>query len=80
VLGRALCIGINAYASSPLRNAVNDARAVKEALERAHFSATLLTDASADQMYEAIEAFVAKLEKWRAAVFFFAGHGCQASQ
>ena len=75
---RALCIGINDYKSSPLRNAVNDATAVAGALSTAGFEVKLLTDATLKEMLDALEGFVTTLQRGSAGVFYFAGHGCQA--
>ncbi len=69
----ALCIGVSQYASSPLKNAANDASDVADALRDIGFDVTLLLEPSLRQMLDALEAFVAKLYPGGTAVFFFAG-------
>ena len=53
----ALVIGNGQYASSPLTNPVNDARAMGRALQRPGFKVTLLENASLKQMLDATRAF-----------------------
>ena len=74
----ALCIGISNYPSSPLRNAVNDARDVGAALSDIGFKVNTVLDASLDAMLDAVEAFSTSLRPGGVAFFYFAGHGCQA--
>ena len=73
----ALVIGNSAYRSAPLRNPVNDARAMATALRNLNFAVTPLLDASRKQMYDAVEAFKARLRQGGVGVFYFAGHGVQ---
>jgi hypothetical protein len=40
----ALIIGNNSYAAAPLKSAVNDARAMKEALQELGYQTSVLTD------------------------------------
>jgi hypothetical protein len=70
-------VGVASYASSPLRNALNDARDVAAALRAAGFAVTLLEDPPLRALLEAVEAFGAALGKDDTALFYFAGHGCQ---
>ncbi len=74
----ALCVGVAGYASSPLRNSLNDARDVAAALRGVGFSVTLLEDPRLEALLDAVEAFGAALRPGGTALFFFAGHGCQS--
>ncbi len=73
----ALVIGNGAYASAPLRNPVNDARAVAEHLRLCHFDVVSLENATRAQMREAVRAFGARIAKGGVGLFYFAGHGMQ---
>jgi uncharacterized caspase-like protein len=74
----ALVIGNSEYKSSPLRNPVNDARAVANALAGTGFAVTLIEDATQATMWRSIRVFGDRL---RAAgsvgLFYYAGHGIQ---
>ena len=73
----ALVIGNGAYQAAPLKNPVNDARAVSEALKKSGFTVTRLEDATRPQMREAIRAFGARIAEGGVGLFYFAGHGMQ---
>jgi uncharacterized caspase-like protein len=73
----ALLIGNNAYASTPLRNAVNDARDLSEALKELGFHVIVRENASRREMIEGIREFDKALEGASAALFFYAGHAMQ---
>lgn len=73
----ALVIGNAAYASAPLQNASNDARAVAKVLEKAGFKVELMVDASQPQMQQAVTRFGDRLKAGGAGLFYFAGHGVQ---
>ena len=73
----ALVIGNAAYASAPLVNASNDARAVAKVLEKAGFKVELMVDASQPQMQKAVTRFGDRLKAGGAGLFYFAGHGVQ---
>jgi uncharacterized caspase-like protein len=73
----ALVIGNGAYKDAPLRNPVNDARAMAAALRASGFEVALLEDASRVQMREAIRAFGIRLAEGGVGLFYFAGHGMQ---
>lgn len=73
----ALLIGNDAYADSPLRNPVNDARAVASELRRLGFETTLRTDVTKRALDEAVRGFVPTLRPDGIVVVFFAGHGLQ---
>jgi len=73
----ALVIGNGGYLAAPLKNPVNDARAVAEALKKSGFNVTRLEDATRPQMREAIRAFGARIAEGGVGLFYFAGHGMQ---
>ncbi len=75
----ALLIGNSAYESVPLKNPVNDARAMAEVLAECGFQVTMLENANKRRMEEAIRAFGAKLDAKSAGLFYFAGHGIQVN-
>jgi Caspase domain len=75
----ALVIGNNSYPRAPLRNAVNDAKAVAGLLERAGFAVTLKTDVDRDALRGAAAAFgaAARESEAKQVLFYYAGHGTQ---
>lgn len=74
----ALVIGNAAYkGTAALRNPVNDAKAMSNALNRLGFEVIEVTDATQKEMLRAVTAFGSKLNAETAALFFYAGHGMQ---
>ena len=73
----ALLIGNNAYATTPLRNAVNDAKDLGEALKELGFHVIVRENAARREMIEAIREFDKALEGANTALFFYAGHAMQ---
>ncbi|NOT59566.1 MAG: CHAT domain-containing protein [Acidobacteria bacterium] len=73
----ALIIGNSSYDAQPLKNPVNDARAMAEALAECGFEVMMLENANKRRIEEAMRAFGAKLTPTSAGVFYFAGHGVQ---
>ena len=73
----ALVIGNAAYAEKALKNPLNDARAMKKALEEAGFTVTLLENADRQGMESAINTFGARLNADDIGLFYFSGHGMQ---
>jgi uncharacterized caspase-like protein len=73
----ALVIGNSAYKSSPLRNPVNDARAIARALADTGFKVLVIEDATQTTMRRAIRAFGDQLAIGGVGVFYYAGHGMQ---
>jgi TPR repeat protein len=73
----ALVIGNSAYKSAPLKNPVNDARDMYAALKTLGFEATLLTDATMQQMEDAVREFGLALRQGGLGLFYYAGHGVQ---
>src|SRR5689334_21682625 len=74
----ALVIGNSAYKSAPLRNPVNDARAVADALAGTGFAVTLIEDATSATMWRSIRTFGDRLRgAGSVGLFYYAGHGIQ---
>lgn len=73
----ALVIGNAKYetAVGPLRNAVNDAKAVAKALRGLGFSVTEEHNVSRDDLMEAVAGFRGKIKGAEVALFYYAGHG-----
>jgi len=71
----ALIIGNGAYEDAPLRNPVNDAKAMKQALEDCRFDVTLKVNASKREMEEAIQEFGDHIRGGAVGLFYYAGHG-----
>jgi len=73
----ALVIGNDAYSISPLRNAVNDARAMDRALQSAGFRTVLLENGKKADIDRTVGEFLDMLGPDDTALFFYAGHGVQ---
>ncbi len=73
----ALVIGNDAYPTEPLKNAVNDARAVARTLTDLGFKVVVKTNADITTMRAAAVEFAKILDGATAAVFYYAGHGIQ---
>src|SRR5258706_2455371 len=73
----ALLIGNNSYASTPLRNAANDAKDLGDALKDLGFTVILRENASRKDMIDAIREFGQAIDGANAALFFYAGHAMQ---
>lgn len=74
----ALVIGNSAYDFSPLKNPVNDAKAMADSLSRLGFEVTLLLDGNQEQMEAAIDKFGRQMSAGKlVGLFYFAGHGVQ---
>jgi len=74
----ALVIGNGAYTPpAELKNPLNDARDVAQALRALAFDVVLHTDADLRTMQRAVREFGAKLRPDGGALFFYAGHGVQ---
>ena len=76
----ALVIGNDAYIMSPLRNAVNDARAVDKALQSVGFKTTLVEDASKAVMEDEIAKLMDRLGPDDTALFYYSGHAVQIEE
>lgn len=73
----ALVIGNASYAHSPLKNPVNDARAMREKLLKMRFEVILRENLKAREIGAALREFRSKLRPGSIALFFYAGHGLQ---
>jgi uncharacterized caspase-like protein len=73
----ALVIGNGAYQISPLKNPVNDARAMSGALKQLGFDVVLQENAGLDAMVGAIRTFSLKAKESEVRLFYYAGHGVQ---
>lgn len=73
----ALVIGNSAYQDSPLKNPVNDAKSIAEALRQFDFEVIELVDQSRISMHRAIQKFGHKLKEADVGLFYYAGHGMQ---
>jgi len=73
----ALVIGNAKYeaAAGPLRNAVNDAKAVSKTLRGLGFFVTEEHNVSRDELFEAVAGFREKIKEAEVALFYYAGHG-----
>jgi TPR repeat protein len=71
----ALVIGNGAYRDSPLRNPVNDAKAMASALRDCGFQVDLILDAGRKQMLDAVRTFGQRLTSGGVGLFYYAGHG-----
>ena len=74
----ALVIGNGAYASTPLKNPVNDARAMAQALRGLGFDVIAHENASYKDMRRAVIEFGDRLQGGGVGLFYYAGHGIQA--
>jgi len=76
----ALVIGNSNYTSAPLKNAVNDAEAITEALEKLGFEVFKYTDLDHQSMENAMNEFGKLMDKRGGiGLFYFAGHGVQSN-
>ncbi len=74
----ALVMGNSRYKQAPLKNPVNDATGMAEALKGAGFAVTVALESNQSAMREAIRAYTDGLAKTKAVgLFYFAGHGAQ---
>lgn len=73
----ALVIGNSRYPDKPLRNPVNDARAVAALLEQFDFTVTLQLNADRRTMERAINDFTSRVPQGSVGLIYFSGHGVQ---
>jgi formylglycine-generating enzyme required for sulfatase activity len=78
----ALVIGNAGYpdASTPLSTTIKDARTVAEELRRSEFDVDLKENLSKEDMRRAIDAFIGKIRRDTAALFYFSGYGIQVAR
>lgn len=75
----ALVIGNAAYPAAPLRNPVNDARAVAARLESLGYEVALHTNVAQRDFTRAVSRFGQRLAPGSVALFYYAGHGMQVN-
>jgi carboxyl-terminal processing protease len=73
----ALVVGNAAYRDAPLRNPVNDARAVAATLKQLGFTVAVRENLSLAQMRSALRGFVLETRASDVRLVYFAGHGLQ---
>lgn len=74
----ALVIGNANYLNcNPLRNPVNDAKAISQALKDVGFTVLLYLNSDLKTMKKAMDEFGEKLQKYTIGLFYYAGHGMQ---
>ena len=75
----ALVMGNNAYqgALSPLRNPINDARAIKNILENKGFDVIYRENGTKKNMRKALNQFSNKIKQGGVGFFYFSGHGIE---
>jgi formylglycine-generating enzyme required for sulfatase activity len=73
----ALVIGNAAYRELPLRNPVNDARAISAKLTQLGFQVVLRENLTQKQIGPTLREFRSRLTPGAVALFFYAGHGLQ---
>ncbi|MES2298058.1 MAG: SUMF1/EgtB/PvdO family nonheme iron enzyme [Pseudomonadota bacterium] len=73
----ALVIGNAAYADSPLKNPVNDARAIDRKLSTLGFKVQRVENLKRQQIGRTVTAFVSTIHPGDEVVVFYAGHGVQ---
>ena len=80
-IGRALCVGIDSYPTSPLSGCVRDAQAWEAVLRELRLEVTTLLDSNAtrQRVLDALAALVTSARPGEAVVFQYSGHGTQAA-
>ena len=76
-LRHALVIGNSNYTTAPLKNPVNDARAMAKALGAAGFNVRVVEDATHIGMQRAVRLWGDDIAKGGVGLFYYAGHGLQ---
>jgi hypothetical protein len=78
---QALVVGNSAYThTSPLKNPVNDAKAIGSNLQQLGFEVTTLLDVNQRQMEQALRRFGSRLRDQNGVgLFYYAGHGMQVA-
>ena len=73
----AFVVGNDSYSASPLKNGVNDARAMAAALESIGFHVTKHENVGRVSMERGVDAFASLIQPGDLALFFYAGHGIE---
>jgi hypothetical protein len=74
----ALVIGNAKYQSSPLRNPINDANDISNALKQSGFEVIDLRDANLQQMISAVRSFGDRLLNSDVGLVYYSGHGIES--
>jgi Caspase domain len=75
----ALVIGNSAYANAPLKNPVNDARDVAQALRELGFEVIYRENINQNDMKRAVRTFGERTRTGGTRLFYYAGHGVQVN-
>ena len=75
----ALVIGNSKYQFAPLRNPVNDSRAIASELKKVGFSVTRVENAALRSLDKAVQRFGEHARDSDVALFFYSGHGLQVN-
>lgn len=75
----ALVIGNSSYSDTPLRNPVNDARDVAQALRNLGFEVIYTENLSKNDMKQSIRTFGNRIRNGGVGLFYYAGHGTQVN-
>lgn len=73
----ALVVGNADYSYAPLRNPVNDARAMRQTLERLGFTVIAVENADLPTLLDALRRFTLEARRHDVRLFYYAGHGVQ---
>jgi hypothetical protein len=73
----ALVIGNADYNEAPLRNPLNDARDMAQALRDLGFEVIEVTNATKKRMLDAVNDFGVRLQQAHVGLFYYSGHGVQ---
>jgi len=74
----ALVVGNDAYSSSPLKNAVADARAISAVLQsELGFAVDLVTDARLETFEARLDRFIGQLQAGDVSLFYYSGHAVE---
>jgi formylglycine-generating enzyme required for sulfatase activity len=73
----ALVIGNAAYSEAPLKNPVNDARAMAAVLKTCGFEVITRLNSDKQSMFESIREFGRRIQNGGVGLFYYAGHGMQ---
>ena len=74
----ALVVGNADYVSQkPLKNPVNDSRAIRDALQKLNFKVFYLENAGRRELVRTIDRFIKELDRSGVGLVYFAGHGVE---
>ena len=76
---KALVVGIAAYSKGELRTPVKDAREMDKTLKQMGFESKCVVDCDFKTLRDEERTFISSLQETDVALFYFAGHGVEAS-